>query len=464
MNHSLRGGFRWWATWQRQASNRRVLAALFTVGGYSLLGKVSAFAKDAVVAYQFGRGDELDAFLIALVIPQFTITLLGGSLNAALIPTYIRVREQEGPEAAQRVFSTVTMLTSGFLVLTCLILMLSAPWLMPLLAGGYAPDKLSLANALYAVLLSTILFSGIGTTWGAVLNAGNRFALAAAVPMVTSLTTMLAVLCLAQFWSVYALAAAAVTGAFLEAALLGWQLKRLGISLLPQWHGLSPATRQVLGQYWPMVAAAFLMGSTHLISQGMAAMLDPGSVSALGYGNKVTAVLLGIGATAVGTAFLPHFSRMAAAGDWIGMRQTLFTYTGLLLAVTIPLSALLIYLSEPLVGILFQRGAFNASDTRIVGQVQAAYLLQVPFYLIGMLFVRCVTALRSTQVMVWGNIINLVACIVLTYVFMHLFGVVGIALATSTMYGISCVFLMAVSLAMLQAHMRRVRVSSNQHV
>lgn len=459
MNHSLRIGLKRWGTWQRQASNRRVLAALFTVGGYSLLGKVSAFAKDAVVAYQFGRGDELDAFLIALVIPQFTITLLGGSLNAALIPTYIRVREQEGPEAAQRVFSTVTLLTSGFLILTCFVLMVSAPWLMPILAAGYDPEKLVLAKVLYGVLLSTVLFSGIGTTWGAVLNAGNRFAWAAAVPMVTSLTTMVAVLFLARSWSVYALAAAAVTGAFVEAALLGWQLKRLGIALLPQWHGLSPATRQVLGQYWPMVAAAFLMGSTHLISQGMAAMLDPGSVSALGYGNKVTAVLLGIGATAVGTAFLPHFSIMAAAGDWIGMRQTLFTYMGLLLAATIPLTAFLIYLSEPVVGILFQRGAFNAADTHIVGQVQAAYLLQVPFYLISMLFVRCVTALRSTQVMVWGNIINLMACVVLTYWFMRLFGVVGIALATSAMYGVSCVFLMVVSWTLLQAHMRRAEVA-----
>ncbi|GMV51490.1 MAG: membrane protein [Nitrospira sp.] len=459
MIHGLRIGLNWWTAWQRQASNRRVLAALFTVGGCSLLAKVSAFAKDAVVAYQFGRGDELDAFLIALVVPQFTITLLGGSLNAALIPTYIQVREQEGPEAAQRVFSTVTMLTGNFLLLTCLVLMLSAPWLMPILAGGYAPEKLSLAKALYAVLLSTVLFSGIGTTWGAVLNAGNRFAWAAAVPMVTSFTTMLAVLLLARFWSVYALAAAAVMGAFIEAALLGWQLKRVGVSLVPQWYGLNQATRQVLGQYWPMVAAAFLMGSTHLISQGMAAMLDSGSVSALGYGNKLTAVLLGIGATAVGTAFLPHFSNMAASGDWVGMRHTLVTYSGLLLAATVPLSALLIYLSEPLVGILFQRGAFNAGDTHVVGQVQAAYLLQVPFYLMGMLCVRCVTALRSTQVMVWGNIINLVACILLTYLFMRLFGVVGIALATSAMYGISCLFLMVVSWMLLQAHLSRAKVA-----
>jgi putative peptidoglycan lipid II flippase len=449
MNHSLRIGLKWWATWQRQASNRRVLAALFTVGGCSLLGKVSAFAKDAVVAYQFGRGDELDAFLIALVIPQFTITLLGGSLNAALIPTYIQVREQEGPEAAQRVFSTVTLLTSGFLVLTCLILMLSAPWLMPLLAGGYATEKLSLAKALYAVLLSTILFSGIGTTWGAVLNAGNRFALAAAVPLVTSLTTMLAVLWLARSWSVYALALAAVTGAFIEAALLGWQLKRLGISLLPRWYGVAPATREVLGQYWPMVAAAFLMGSTHLISQGMAAMLDPGSVSALGYGNKVTAVLLGIGATAVGTAFLPHFSRMVALNDWNGIRDTLFSYTGLLLAVTVPVTAFLMYMSEPVIALLFQRGAFTESDTKIVGEVQIMYLLQVPPCIAGMLAVRLIAAMKSTHIMLWGNTLNILMCVVLTYFLMRQFGVVGIALATSAMYMVSFCFLWIVSVRCL---------------
>lgn len=414
------------------------------------MGKLSAFVKDVVVAYQFGTGDALDAFLIALVVPQFAITLLGGALNAALIPTYIQVREQEGQAAAQRVFSTVTMLTGGFLILVCLILMSGASVILPLLATGYDPDKLALARSLYVVLLSTILLSGVSTTWGAVLNAGNRFAWAAAVPIATSLLTILSVLSLARYWSAYALAAAAIGGAFIEAALLGWQLKRNGVLLLPRWHGITMATRQVLGQYGPMVAAAFLMGSTHIVSQSMAAMLDPGSVSALTYGNKVTAVLLGIGATAISTAFLPHFSRMTAARDWNGIRLTLLTYTRLLLVATIPITALLMYSSESLVTFLFQRGAFTEADTRMVGQVQVMYLLQVPFYLVGMLFVRFVTAMRSTHVMVWGNVINLAVCIGLTYVLMQKFGLVGIALATSAMYFVSCCFLISVSWLLLR--------------
>jgi putative peptidoglycan lipid II flippase len=297
--------------------------------------------------------------------------------------------------------------------------------------------------------------SGISTTWGAVLNAANRFAWAAAVPIVTSAVTILAVLLLAPYWNIYTLAGAVIGGASIEAALLGWQLKRLGMSLFPRWHGMSPAIRQVLGQYWPMVTAAFLMGSIHIVSQSMAAMLDPGSVSALSYGNKVTAGLLGIGATAVSTAFLPHFSRMVAVADWDGIRQTLLTYTGMLLLATIPVTVILIYWSEPVVALLFQRGAFTEADTKVVGQVQTMYLLQVPFYLICMLFVRFVTAIRSTHVMVWGNVINLVVCVTLTYVLMKILGVVGIALATSVMYLVSCAFLVAVSFFLLRTHDRK---------
>jgi putative peptidoglycan lipid II flippase len=452
MNHSLRIGLNWWSAWQAQSANRRVLAALVTVGSFTVLGKLLAFLKDAVVAYQFGTGDALDAFLIALVVPQFAINLLGGSLNSALIPTYIQVTEQEGPAAAQRVFSTVTMLSSGFLVILCVILMLTASSMLPLLAAGYSSDKLTLTRTLYLVLLTSIVLGGISTTWGAVLNAANHYAWAAAVPIVTSVATILAVLSMAPYWNIYTLVGATIVGALIEVALLGWQLKRLGISLLPRWYGMTPATRQVLGQYWPMVAAAFLMGSIHIVSQSMAAMLDPGSVSALSYGNKVTAGLLGIGATAVSTAFLPHFSRMVAMAEWDGIKESLLTYTGVLLVTTIPVTVILIHWSEPVAALLFHRGAFTEADTKVVGEVQAMYLLQVPVYLVSMLFVRFVTAIRSTHVMVWGNVINLTVCVALTYVLMKILGVVGIALATSVMYLISCGFLAAVSFFLLRIH------------
>ena len=262
----------------------------------------------------------------------------------------------------------------------------------------------------------------------------NRFAFVATVPIITSLVTLAAVLALTRSYGAHALALGTVGGALLETGLIGWWLTREGVSILPRWGGMTPAVKQVLRQYFPMVAGALLMGGTGIVSQSMAAMLDPGSVSTLSYGSKVSNVLLGIGATAVSTAFLPHFSRLIAVEDWDGVRRTITTYSRLFLMVTIPITALLIYFSEPLVAILFQRGAFTEANTRTVASVQSMYLLQVPVYIVGMLIVRLVSALKANHLMMWINVLNLSLCIVLTYVLSQWWGVVGIALTTSIIY------------------------------
>lgn len=454
MNGVIKLGLERWGTWQTQSVNRRIMAAMVTVGGFTALVKLSAVAKELAIAYQFGTGNELDAFLIAFLLPQFAITLIGGSLNAALIPTYVQVREQEGQEAAQRVMSTVTIVSVGFLLTLSIALALTASYILPLAASGFSAEKLALTQSLYYVLLTTLVLSGLATTWGAILNAENRFALAAVAPMATSIMTAIAVVMMARQWGGYALAIGVVGGAIIETGLLGWGLLQAGISLIPRWCGASPAVKQVLSQYAPMVAAAFLMGGTTVVSQSMAAMLGPGSVSVLTYGSKITNLILGIGAVAVSTSVLPHFSRMDSVKDWHGLQYTLDTYVRLLLFVSLPVTLVLVYYSEPLVAVFFQRGAFSESDTHVVSQVQAIFLFQVPLYLVSMLFVRLLSSLKANQVMLWGNIINLSVCIALTYVLIQQFGVVGIALATSSMYLLSLCFLWIVSSRLLRRKQR----------
>jgi len=157
----------------------------------------------------------------------------------------------------------------------------------------------------------------------------------------------------------------------------------------------------------------------------------------LAYGSKATALLLGIGSIAVSTAVLPHFSRMVAVGDSAGVRHTLRTYTRLILLVTLPLTVILIYYSEPLVRLFLQRGAFTQADTHLVSQVQAIYLLQVPLVVLSILFVRVISALKANHLLLWGTVINLILTLVFNYIFLQWFQVVGIALATSLMFLIS---------------------------
>jgi putative peptidoglycan lipid II flippase len=190
-----------------------------------------------------------------------------------------------------------------------------------------------------------------------------------------------------------------------------------------------------------MVAGAFLMCGTDLIDQSMAAMLGPGSVSALNYGNKIVAFMHGIGAFALSTAALPYFSRMVAVDDWTGVRNNLKIYTNMILWVTVPVTVIGCVLSEYMVMMLFERGAFSNQDTGLVGQIQRLYLLQVPFYMLSILTVRLISSLKANHVLMWGAAINLLLNVILNYVFMLWIGISGIALSTSAVYLVSFCFL-----------------------
>lgn len=436
---------RLWDIWSIQSTHRRVGAAVLTVGTLTFLCKVVAAGKELVVAYYFGTGDSLDAFLIALLIPLFAINLIGGSLNAALIPTYIRVREEQGQGAAQELLSTVLVWSTLALITVAILLAGTASSVLSLVGSGFATEKFHLTTSLYYILLPTLVLTGISTTWGAVLNAHDRFSLVAIAPMSISVVTIIFVALAAHRWDAYSLALGTGVGAALELTVVGWGLNRAGISLMPRWSTLSPAAREVWHQYAPMVAGAFLMGSTLVVSQSMAAMLGPGSVATLAYGSKLTGFLFAIGATAVSTAVLPHFSRIVAARDWERLAQTLSSYARVLFLVTLPVTLLLIYFSEPLIALLFQRGAFTETDTPVVAQVQALYLLQVPFYIVSILCVRVISALQANRMLMWGAVISLTVNVMFNYLFMQWWKVNGIAMASSLMYLTSCLFLWTVA-------------------
>lgn len=450
MISTIQVGQQWWKTWRKSSANTQIFAAMITVGGLTVVVKLVGGVKELLVAYQFGTSDALDAFLIAFVLPTFAINLISGSLNLAFIPSYIRVREHEGQEAAQRLSSSIMVFSAGLLVAVSIVLALIASYILPIMASGFSPEKLALATSLYYLLLPCLVLSGLATMWGAILNAHDRFALAASVPIITALTTVVILVALAKYWGIYALAVGTIAGMLLEAALLAWWLGRQGISITPRWHGVTPAVKQVWSQYGPMIAGAFLMGSTALVGQSMAAMLGPGSVSALGYGSKITSLILGVASVAVSTSVLPHFSRMVALAEWDAVRHTLLIYARLIVLTTLPVTLILIYFSEPVVRLLFQRGAFTEADTQLVAWVQGLYLLQIPVFVLGMLVVRLISALQANRILMWGAGISLVVNIVCNYVLMKWLAVGGIALSTALMHVISTSFLLVMSLRLMK--------------
>jgi putative peptidoglycan lipid II flippase len=426
--------------WRQQSVNRRIFSALMTVGGLTLVVNLAATAKELVVANQFGAGDALDALLIAFLLPSYAINVLAGSCSTALVPTFVQVRENEGQVKAQQLLSGVIISITIVLAVLSVLLGLTVSFILPILGSGFSISKLALTRSLSFVFLPILVISGIKMTWAAVLNACERFALAALSPGMIPLATIAILLLMGRTWGIYALAVGALSGYVIEAGLLGWGLKRNGFCVTPHWHGLDQSLRKVIKQYIPVVAGALLMSGTMLVDQSMAAMLATGSVATLNYGGKVVTLILGIGSVSLSTAVFPHFSRMVAGYNWTGVRHTLKTYTYLILIVTIPLTLILVYFSAPLVRLLFERGAFTSMDTWRVSQVQALFLLQLPFYFLGILMVRLISSLNMNHILMRAAVINLSSKIVFNYLLMQRLGAAGIALSTTLVYVVSLIY------------------------
>lgn len=411
--------------------NRGILRAALSVSAAGVAVKLAATLKEVAVAGVYGRSDAMDAFLAAALLPSLLVNLIAESMNQALIPTLIRVREQEGRERAQQLLSNSMVWMCLLLAGASAAMAVSARGFFPLIASHFAPGKLALSIRLFYGLLPVVLVTGIASNCTAVLNTVDRFARPALAPMAVSLSIVAGALALGGRLGIWALVWSTLAGSLLHAEIVAGMMRANGYRFRLRWYGMSEATREVGRQYGPVLLSGVVASGGLLVDQSMAAMLAAGSVSALVYANRFVSAVLGLLAGAISTAIVPYFSRLIAGSDWAGCRHALRTWTRLTALASVPAAVLMIGGAHGLVRLAFQRGAFAAGDTAVVARVLAMYALQVPFFAVSRVFYRFIVAMRRTDLILMCGVVNLGLDVVLNLTLMRWLGVAGIALATS---------------------------------
>lgn len=411
--------------------NRRIFRAAVSVSAAVIVVKIVSTVKEFAVAGVYGRSDAMDAFLAAALIPGLLVNLISESMNQALVPTLIRVREREGGERAQQLLSSAMLWLCLMLTAASVVMALAARSFFPLIASHFSSSKFDLAVRLFYALLPIVLISGIAANCTAVLNTFERFALPALAPAATPIAMMAGALLLGSRLGIWAMVYAYLAGALIHAGLVTWMMDSQGYRFRLQWHGMTEATREVAGQYGPVLLSGVVASGGLLVDQSMAAMLPAGSVSALAYAGRFVSVVLTLLAGTISTAVTPHLSRMIANADWAGCRLTVRTWVRLTAMVSLPISLGLIVGARVLIRVTFQHGVFGPADTAAVTPVLAMYAIQIPFYASSRVFYRFILAMRRSDLVLYCGIINLLLDVVLNLILMRWFGVAGIALATS---------------------------------
>jgi putative peptidoglycan lipid II flippase len=411
--------------------NRSIFRAAASVGAAGILVKLAASVKEITVAGVFGRSDAMDAFLAAALIPGLLVNLISESMNQALVPILIRVRETEGRERAQELLSNSMLWMCVLLAAASAAMALGARGFFPLIASHFPVAKLALSIHIFYVLLPVVLIIGIATGCTAVLNTVDRFALPALAPMAISVSVVAGALLFAPRFGIWAVVYSTLAGSIVHAAAVVWMMNAHGYRFRLRWQGMTPARREVGRQYGPLLLSGVVASGGLLVDQSMAAMLPAGSVSALVYANRFVSVVLMLLAGAISTAIAPYLSRMIAHRDWTGCRQMLRIWVRLAALVSVPVASLLIACAHPLVRVAFERGAFGPRDTAVVARVLAMFAIQIPFFVISRVFYRFLIAMLRTDLVLYCGAINLGLDVVLDFVLMRWYGIAGIALASS---------------------------------
>jgi putative peptidoglycan lipid II flippase len=365
---------------------------IFTVGGLTLLSRLTGFARDIVLAAVIGAGPVADAFFVALRLPNhFRAIFAEGAFNAAFVPAYARVRQQHGSCAARlfgdRVF---TLLFASQLVLLATALLFT-PTLIRLLAPGFRedPGRFTLAVELTRITFPYLLLVSLVTLYGGVLNALSRFAAAAAAPVLLNVS-MMATLATAAFFPSPGHAAAwgVLLAGILEVLLVGGDALRNDVMAVLRWPKWDDNVRRFFKALLPATIGSAGVQIALFADTIIASFLSAGALSALYYADRLNQLPIGVIGIAVGTVLLPEMANRIAAGDGEGAHRAQARAIELTLVLSIPCLVAFLLIPDLIMRALFMRGAFTAADATAAGRTLAAYAIGLlPFVLI-----RSVTA------------------------------------------------------------------------
>jgi putative peptidoglycan lipid II flippase len=410
------------------------------IGAATMASRILGLVREQVMAYLFGAGNAVDAFNVAFRIPNLVRDLFAeGAMSAAFVPTFTKYLARDGKPAAWRLGSNVL---NALLVVTLVLVVLGIVFAEPLvrvLAGGYAavPGKFELTVELTRVMLPFLTMVALAAACMGMLNSLDRYFVPAVAPAlfnVASIVTTVAavpVMMWMGFPTIYAMALGVVAGGFAQLVVQWPALGREGFRHRAVLDPAEPGLRQVLLLMGPGTLGLAATQVNVFVNTWLATGEGTGAVSWLGYAFRLMYLPLGIFGVSIATASLPGIARRAAAGDLVGMRDTVSSSLAMMLTLNVPATVGLIVLAHPIVALLFERGRFTPADTAATAGALVAYAVGLTGYSVVKIASPTFYALGESRTPVLVSVLSVLTNVALNVMFVRQFGYRGLALGTS---------------------------------
>lgn len=412
-----------------------LLRSIATVGLMTMVSRAFGFVRDILIAAVLGAGMLADVFFVAFKFPNLFRRLFAeGAFNLAFVPIFAGILGDKGEEEAQAFADQALAALLWVLLGLVIILELTMPWAMAVFAPGFfaEPEKFDLAVTLTRITFPYIIFISMVSLMAGVLNSFGKFAAAAASPILLNICLIGAVLVFAPIASTpaHALAWGVFVAGIAQFSWLAVHCRRVGFRPRLKLPTLSEDLRLLIRRTLPVALGAGIYQINLLIDTIIASFLPTGSISYLFFADRVNQLPLGVVGVAVGTALLPMLSRQIRAADDAAVQHSQNRAVEFSLLLTLPAAWALFIIADPLVRVLFERGAFGETQAAATSAALSILALGLPAYVLVKalapgFFARGDTS-SPVKVAVCAMIINIVLSLILMVPFLH----VGIAMAT----------------------------------
>lgn len=357
-----------------------------TVGGATLGSRVFGFARETLMAAALGTGPMADVFYAAFRFPNLFRRLFAeGAFNAAFVPLFAKEIEANGVDGAKRFSEEVFGVLFTVLLLITIVMELSMPLLVQwVIAPGFSDDpvKYSLTVRLAAVMFPYLMCMSLTAMLSGMLNSLHHFFAAAIAPVFLNILMIGALL-----WALYSGADPAMTAWYLswsvlaagvlQMAVVYAGVRHAGISLSFKFPRFTPNVKRLLVLAVPAAVTGGITQINQLIGQAIASGKE-GAIAALQYADRIYQLPLGVVGVAVGVVLLPELARALKAGHMKEAGNIQNRSMEFVLFLTLPAAAALWVLSDEIIRVLYERGAFTQENTTVVAAILAIYGIGLP--------------------------------------------------------------------------------------
>lgn len=415
-----------------------ILGAVLVIGISFLGSRLLGAGRAVVIADQYGASVELDAFWVAMRLPELVFQLLAGAtLASAFIPVYARVLQRRGDYAAWRVASIVLNWVLIGTIALAAIVFLAADWIVPAMAPGLGEDsgqaEAVMADAIFLtriLLLSPILFAVSGMITG-MLHARRHFILPGISPMLYNLAIILGALLLPAELGVEALVIGVIAGSGLHLMVQLPALAAVGARLRPHLNLRDPDVREVLRLMGPRMLGLAAAQINLIVLTFFGSLVGDSSISALNFAWLILMFPVGIFGMSLATAIFPTLAERAVDGGVPAVQALVNRALRFTLFLAIPASVGMLLLRESIVSTLLEHGAFDAAATQLVSDALLFYSVGLFAHAAIEILSRGFYVLGDTRTPVSLAVASMLTNLVLSAALVGPFELRGLALALS---------------------------------